>query len=171
MGTDGARNYFEDCLILGRTDYIYGGGIGFFLHCEIRSFGGGWITAPSTPDSQFYGFVFDRCRFTSAGNSPRPGDDGALVALGRPWHRYPKVAVLNSELCDQIDPRGWPTTWNMEYAATSDKLHLYEYNNTGKGAETESRVKWSGVKVLTGGEAAMYTRDKVLEGWNPMHGK
>jgi len=167
MWNDGKRTYFAGCLVLGRTDYIYGGGIGFFENCEIRSFGGGWVTAPSTPDSQSYGFVFHRCNFTYALHSPRSGDDGDSVALGRPWHKYPKVAILNSDLCEHIHPRGWPTIWNMDYAATSDKLHLYEYRNTGKGADMSQRAHWAGLRTLTDQEAAEYTLEKVLHGWNP----
>ena len=113
LWTNGKRSYFENCLIVGRTDYIYGGGIGYFQACEIRSWGGGWITAPSTPQSQKYGFVFNRCRFTYASDSPRTGDDGKLIAIGRPWAQLSQSAILNSVMCEQIHPEGWPTTWNM----------------------------------------------------------
>lgn len=170
---DNKRSYFTNCMILGRTDYIYGGGIAFFQSCEIRSFGGGWITAPSTPESQKYGFVFNECNFTYASNSPREGDDGQPVAIGRPWHKYPKVAILHSEMCAEIHPEGWPTTWNMEYAATSDKLHLYEYKNRGKGADMTNRAKWVGLRNLSSKEAKEYTAIKVLGGtdeWNPKKG-
>ena len=166
----GRRSYFENCLIVGRTDYIYGGGIGYFYRCEIRSWGGGWITAPSTPLSQPYGYVFNECELTYALNSPRGGDDGALVALGRPWNDYPKVTWMNSYMCAEIDPVGWPTTWDMTYAATSTALHLYEYNNHGPGADMSNRANWAGIKALTEEEAANYTIEKVMGGtdnWNP----
>ncbi len=159
---DGMLNFFLNCLIVGRTDYIYGGGIGYFQSCEIRSWGGGWITAPSTPKNQKYGFVFNQCNFTYMSASPRPGDDGKPVAIGRPWHNYPKVAILNSVMCEQMHPEGWPTTWHMEYAATSKDLHLYEYNNTGKGADMSGRAKWAGIKELTKKEAKEYTIRRVL---------
>ena len=55
----------------------------------------------------------------------------------------------------------------MPYADSSDKLHLYEYNNTGKGADMSQRVKWAGLRALTKDEAKYYTIDKVLEGWKP----
>lgn len=167
LGNDRMRNYFVGCLILGRTDYIYGGGIGYFQSCEIRSYGGGWVTAPSTPEAQKYGYVFNQCKFTYTGNSPRKGDDGRKVAIGRPWHNYPKVAILNSDMCEEMHPEGWPTTWHMEYAATSDKLNLYEYNNTGKGADMSMRAKWAGLRALTKEEADDYTLQKVLGDWAP----
>ncbi|MBP1676535.1 MAG: hypothetical protein H6Q20_1094 [Bacteroidetes bacterium] len=127
LWTAGKRSYFYNCLILGRTDYIYGAGIAFFDKCEIRSFGGGWITAPSTPKEQAYGYVFYKCKLTFAKNSPRPKDDSQTVALGRPWHNFPKVAWIQCDMCAEIDPQGWPTTWRMDYADTSSDLHLYEY--------------------------------------------
>ncbi len=168
LWTSGKRSYFENCLIIGRTDYIYGGAIAFFESCEIRSWGGGWITAPSTPKDQTYGFVFNRCRFTYMDNSPRDGDDGRSIAIGRPWHNYPKVAILNSEYCDEMDPLGWPTVWRMEYSATSPDLHLYEYGNTGKRADMSTRSKWAGIRELSAEEASEYTVDKVF-GINPLY--
>ena len=168
LWTSGKRSYFENCLIIGRTDYIYGGAIAYFEGCEIRSWGGGWVTAPSTPKEQAYGFVFNHCRFTYRDNSPRQGDDGRSIAIGRPWHNYPKVAILNSEYCDQMDPLGWPTTWRMEYASSSPDLHLYEYNNSGTRADMSTRAKWAGLREMSAEEAADYTVDKVF-GINPKY--
>lgn len=165
LWTAGMRSYFENCLIVGRTDYIYGGGIGYFQSCEIRSWGGGWITAPSTPKEQKYGFVFNECRFTYADQSPRPGDDGKPIAIGRPWHNYPKVAILNSSMCGEMHPEGWPTTWRMDYAATSADLHLYEYNNNGKGSDMSHRAPWAGIKQMTKEEAKEYSLSKVMGNW------
>lgn len=170
LWTNGKRSYFKNCLVLGRTDYIYGAGIGFFDQCEIRSYGGGWITAPSTPKSQPYGYVFSGCDITYATGSPRNGDDGALVRLGRPWHEYPKVAWLNCAMTEKIHPEGWGDTWNMDYAATSPDLHLYEYNNAGPGADMSGRANWVGIKALNEAEAAAYSPAKVLngnDGWAP----
>ena len=161
---DGKRAYFENCLIVGRTDYIYGGAIAWFENCEIRSWGGGWVTAPSTPREQPYGFVFQRCRFTYASDSPRDGDDGRSIAIGRPWHNYPKVAILDCELCDEMDPLGWPTNWGKPYVETSPDLHLYEYGNRGLRADMGTRAQWTGIRALTPAEAATYTVENVLGG-------
>ncbi|UII26429.1 pectinesterase family protein [Fulvivirga maritima] len=169
---NGKRGYFQNCLIVGRTDYIYGGGIDFFYQCEIRSWGGGWITAPSTQQSQDYGFVFYDCDVTYASNSPRSGDDGASIALGRPWHNYPKVTWIYCNMTSSINPAGWPTTWNMDYAATSSDLELYEYQNTGGGANMSNRANWAGVRALNSSEAPLYERAAVLAGndnWDPLN--
>lgn len=170
LGKDGTRSYFKNCLVLGRTDYIYGGGIGYFDSCEIRSFGGGWITAPSTPKEQAYGFVFYKCKLTYSANSPRNKDDGQSISLGRPWHNYPKVAWINCYMGKEIDPLGWPTIWNMEYAATSKDLHLYEYKNSGAGSDISRRANWAAIRELTSKEKNLYTIKNVLKGhdnWQP----
>lgn len=170
LWSSGKRSYFENCLIIGRTDYIYGAGIAFFQSCEIRSWGKGWITAPSTPLVQPYGFVFYECTISYATNSPRPGDDGQLIRFGRPWHEYPKVAWLFCEMTEMIHPEGWGDTWRMDYASTSTDLHLNEYKNRGAGSVMSGRAKWAGLRELTDNEAANYTVQKVLggtDGWNP----
>ena len=172
--TEGKRSYFYNCLVKGRTDYIYGSGIAYFDTCEIRSYGGGWITAPSTPQDQKFGYVFSRCRLTFITGSPRPKDDTTKIALGRPWHNYPKVAWIGCDMCKEINPLGWPTTWHMEYAATSTDLHLYEYKNTGLGANMNNRISWKGLRAMTDMEAKDYTIQNVLGGndkWNPLNEK
>ena len=170
LWSSGKRSYFENCLVVGRTDYIYGGGIAFFNRCEIRSWGGGWITAPSTPHSQPYGFVFYDCDITYASGSPRAGDDEVKFRFGRPWNDYPKVAWLYCEITGMLNPQGWGDTWNMSYAATSTALHLYEYANTGPGADMSGRASWAGLRALTDEEALNYTVQKVMagsDGWDP----
>ena len=166
-----SRAYFESCMILGRTDYIYGRGVGFFNECEIRSYGGAWITAPSTTINQDYGFVFYKCNLTYQDNSPRNGDDGAKIKFGRPWHEYPKVAWLYCYMPAEIDPLGWGDKWNMAYADTSTDLHLYEWMNTGPGADMSGRANWAGLRSLVDqNEADLYEPEIVLAGsdnWDP----
>ncbi len=167
----GCRTYFKNCLVVGRTDYIYGAGIGYFDECEIRSWGGGWITAPATPKDQEYGFVFYRCDITYDDHSPRDGDDGRPFRMGRPWHEYPKVAWIECEMSGMLHPEGWGDTWRMDYSATSQDLHLYEYGNKGRGADMDGRAEWAGLRELTKSEAQDYTVRKVLSGddhWDPL---
>lgn len=166
----GCRTYFKNCLVVGRTDYIYGAGVGYFEECEIRSWGGGWITAPATPKEQEYGFVFYKCDITYADESPRNGDDGQPFRMGRPWHRYPKVAWIYCEMSEMLHPEGWGDIWRMDYAATSEDLHLYEYGNKGKGADMDDRADWAGLCELPKSEVRNYTVRKVMsgdDGWDP----
>lgn len=166
-----SRAYFKSCMILGRTDYIYGRGVGVFDECEIRSYGGAWITAPSTEATQTYGFVFYKCNLTYQPNSPRNGDDGVKIKFGRPWHEYPKVAWLYCTMPAEIDPLGWGDKWNMAYADTDTRLHLYEWMNTGPGADMSGRANWAGLRAMTDqNEANLYEPKIVLAGsdnWDP----
>ncbi|OOV17303.1 pectinesterase family protein [Flavobacterium sp. LM4] len=166
-----SRAYFKSCMILGRTDYIYGRGIGVFNECEIRSYGGAWITAPSTEATQTYGFVFYKCNLTYQPNSPRLGDDGMKIKFGRPWHEYPKVAWLYCTMPVEIDPLGWGDKWNMAYSDTDTRLHLYEWMNTGPGADMSGRANWAGLRAMAHqNEANLYEPKIVLAGsdnWDP----
>lgn len=167
---NGKRSYVENCLITGRTDYIYGGGTAFLHNCEIRSWGGGYITAPATLLGFEYGLVFNECELTYDWNSPRNFDNGLSIALGRPWNDYPKVAFLYCYMTEKINPLGWPTIWDMPYAPTSPDIHLFEYQNTGPGADTSGRADWVGIRSLTDEEAQNYTMTAVLSGndnWDP----
>lgn len=164
------RSYFKGCLVLGRTDYIYGSGTGYFDGCEIRSYGGGWITAPSTGALQPYGFVFNECALTYAAGSPRMGDDGAKIRLGRPWHNSPKVAWLYCNMCAEIHPDGWGDLWDMDSVVTATSIKLLEYKNTGPGADMTNRVKWATLRAMTDLEALDYNVQKVMKGndnWDP----
>jgi len=164
-----SRAYFKSCLISGRTDYIYGRGIAVFNECEIRSFGGGWITAPSTTITQTYGFVFYKCNLTYKTNGTT--DDGQLIRLGRPWHDYPKVAWLYCSMPAEIHPQGWGDKWDMAYSDTSTDLHLYEWMNTGAGADMSGRANWAGLRAMANQtEANLYEPKIVLAGsdnWDP----
>ena len=171
LWSNGCRTYLKNCLVIGRTDYIYGGGIGYFDECEIRSWGGGWITAPATPQEQEYGFVFYKCDITYDDDSPRNGDDGKPFRMGRPWHRYPKVAWIECDMDRMLHPEGWGDIWRMDYAATSEDLHLYEYGNKGKGADMDGRADWAGLRELEDSEVRDYSVRKVLSGddhWDPL---
>jgi autotransporter-associated beta strand protein len=164
------RTYFKGCLVLGRTDYVYGGGIGYFDGCEIRSYGGGWITAPSTGALQPYGFVFNDCTLTYTSGSPRAGDDGTLIRLGRPWHGSPKVAWLYCNMCAEINPEGWGDTWGMDSVTTAPTIKLLEYKNTGPGADMTNRAKWATLRAMTDVESLDYTVQQVMkgsDGWDP----
>ena len=63
-GEDGqtCRSLYEDCLIEGTTDFIFGPGRCWFENCEIRSKRNSYITAASTFEGEKFGYVFNRCR-------------------------------------------------------------------------------------------------------------
>jgi pectinesterase len=167
------RQYFTNCYIAGRVDFIYGSGTAVFDHCEIHSRNGGHVTAASTPPDRSFGFVFFNCHLT--GDSQpwiNPTNPVAVVAtnkvyadLGRPWRPYASVVYLNCEMDEHIKPAGWNNWGNVTNETTA---RYAEYRSTGLGANPEQRVKWS--KQLTAGEAKAFTVEKMLDGndgWNP----
>ena len=152
---DNGTHYYKNCYIEGDVDFIFGGATAYFEECEIHSLTrssdpDGYITAASTPEGRPYGYVFDRCRFTS--NCPPE-----TVYLGRPWRSFAKTVILRSELGAHIKKEGWHD-WNKEEA---HELTFYaEFENYGPGASPGTRAFWS--HQLTEEEAKVYTKEKVL---------
>ncbi len=81
------RQYFENCLIEGTVDFIFGCGETLFENCEIRSVYDtrniGYAAAPAHPLSQTEGFRFYKCRFTR-----EEGVGDSTIYLARPWRDY-----------------------------------------------------------------------------------
>jgi pectinesterase len=168
------RQYFKDCFVSGRVDFIYGSATAVFDQCEIMSRNRGHITAASTPQNQPYGFVFMNCKLTWDPapwvNVNNPNDSGSSkpdkADLGRPWREYACVAFLRCEMGDHINPLGFVTWVGGEQR---DKTARYsEYKSTGPGASPDTRNKW--VHQLTDDEAKQYTIPNIVGGpdqWDP----
>jgi pectinesterase len=156
------RQYFEECTIAGRTDFIYGEATSWFERCHIHvTQTGGWITAANTPQDQPYGLVFSNCTIT--------GEPGVKEMLGRPWRPFAHTVWLNTRMADVIAPEGW-NNWGKP---DNEKTVRYaEYNSRtldGKPVDLSKRVSWA--KQLNAEEAAQYTISKVLgdiDNWNPV---
>ncbi len=158
------RNYFENCLISGDVDYLFGPSTAFFNRCRIESRllsseSTAFITAASTPSNQEYGYVFYRCDITGEGG------DGSIY-LGRPWRDYAKTAFIECAMDKHIHPEGWDNWGKPKAEAVSSYI---EYGNTGPGAAPGKRVSFS--KQLTNpGIPEYFSYDKVLgghDGWLP----
>jgi len=80
------------------------------------------------------------------------------VYLGRPWRTYAKAVFLNTNLSSAIAPEGWHS-WSKPEA--EQQAFFAEFNNTGEGASTDSRVKWS--NQLSKKQAKKYTKQNVLK--------
>ncbi len=169
------RQYFTNCFIAGRVDFIYGSGTAVFDRCEIHSKNGGYVTAASTPAEHPIGFAFLNCKLTGD-SMPWNQTDGAAqleksevkTYLGRPWRSSASVTFVNCEMQDHIQPVGWHNWGNPTNELTA---RYAEYHSTGPGANPEQRVKWS--KQLTYDAAIDFTIEKILggtDGWKPMLG-
>jgi pectinesterase len=166
------RDYFTNCCIEGRVDFIYGSATVVFDRCEIHSKNGGHVTAANTPKEKPFGFVFINCRLTgdpqpwiSPAGIPANTNSPPKADLGRPWRPYASVTYMNCEMGDHIKPEGWNNWRNSTNELTA---RYAEYNSTGPGANPDNRFKWT--RQLTKEEAVKITVESVLggsDGWNP----
>ena len=128
--------YFEKCLIEGSVDFIFGGGMGYFRDCEIRSRNihkeiNGYVCAPNTPEDREYGFIFDACRFTS-----EEGMEDS-VYLARPWRDHGKCLIIDSDIGPHIRAEGYHD-WDKPHARITSEFK--EYGN--RNQNIENRTEW-----------------------------
>lgn len=158
------RQYYENCLIKGDVDFIFGSATAVFNKCRIYSINrgedpNGYLTAASTSPIQKYGYVFIDCKLETGAAAPQS------VFLGRPWEGFAAVAYINCWMGPHIKAEGWDN-WNKPKYETTARYA--EYGSSGPGGSMEKRVKWA--KQLTAAEAKEYTVEKILageDGWNP----
>jgi len=156
-GRENMRQYFQNCYIEGTTDFIFGPSTVWFEGCSILCKKNSYITAASTPQNIKYGYILNNCKIILA-------DSVTNEYLGRPWRSYAMTLYMNCQLPKGIRAVGWD---NWRSAENEKTARYMEFNNTGEGADTSGRT-WS--KVLTKKEAAEYTVENVLrgfDGWNP----
>jgi pectinesterase len=192
-----SRQYYKNCYIQGDIDFIFGSATAVFQDCEIFSnrLGSGqssFVTAPSTPEGEKYGYVFHNCCLT--------GDaEPQSVYLGRPWRDFAKSAFISCQLGAHISAGGWHN-WDKPWSESTTEFA--EYGCTGPGsangtdfagdtgtgalsysanknvpelphssedhASGSGRVSWS--RQLTAKEAEQYSIERVLsgsDGWRP----
>jgi pectinesterase len=152
------RHYFEDSLITGHVDFIFGAATAFFERCHIHAWRNGYITAASTPGEQRYGFVFSGGKITGESADVR-------TYLGRPWRDFAQVTFLNTEMSEVVRPVGWNNWDRPEREKTS---RFSEFGSTGPGAKASDRAPWA--KPFSAGDAAGTSVTAVLGGpdrWDP----
>jgi pectinesterase len=154
----GKRSYHKDCIIEGTTDFIYGDGIALFEDCTINNRKDSHVTAAKPEAKRDYGYVFRRCQIKR-----HPSETVTNASLGRPWGDNANVVYLECFIGEHIRSDGW-MAWNG--SETYKTAYYAEYKSTGPGAQPEKRLSWT--HQLTDSEAAKYTKEKVLAGWNPV---
>lgn len=165
---DGGRQYFRNCYIEGRVDFIFGRSTAVFEGCTIHSNNGGYVTAARTTPEQKFGYVFIDCTLTGEGDP---------AYLGRPWQwdrgSNAAVAFIRCKMGPHIRPEGW-NPWDLkdkknEHPETVTRYAEYASTDMdGKPLDVSGRVKWS--RQLDEAEASKYTVENVLRGednWQP----
>jgi pectinesterase len=180
---DGGRSWFDQVLVAGNVDFIFGAGNALFTASEIRTRTRGklirphgYITAPSTDIASAYGFTFVDCQLTRELGVP----DNAM-ALGRPWHpsknfedgfyadpgAIGKTVFINTWMDSHVMQEGWGAmsgknkTGEKQYFQP-ESARFFEYKNSGVGALVNEKRR-----QLTQADAKDYTREKILAGWLP----
>ncbi len=152
--TSGSRQYYKDCYIEGTTDFIFGEATAVFQNCVIKNLVNSYIAAASTRPGQKFGYVFLNCKLIADTAAKK-------VFLGRPWRPYAKTVYINTVMGGHILKEGWDNWRNPD----NEKTVLYaEYNSSGPGGNTSSRVKWS--RQLTKAEAEEYTLKNIFSAKN-----
>ncbi|KAJ4419145.1 hypothetical protein N0V82_005158 [Gnomoniopsis sp. IMI 355080] len=132
---DKGRQLYAKSFISGATDFIFGRyAQAWFESCDIESIGPGYITASgreSANSSAIY--VINNAKVTGTNGT-------ASTYLGRPWRQWAQVVFQNSYLSDVVSPAGW-AKWDS--STPTDEVIFQEFNNSGAGANTTSRVAFS----------------------------
>ena len=141
------RSYYKECVIEGRTDYIYAGGTCWFERCTLNCVGGGYITAPE--DLTVYtlaadgttkiwlGFIFNNCEVTKSS-----GVSDKSVVLGRCWGAEKCGSMfLNCQLNNVIKAAGWETMGGND--GTKSYYAEYKSKNGVALADVSQRISWS----------------------------
>lgn len=104
------KQRFENCLIEGTVDFIFGCGNTLFDRCEIRSLNDarsiGYVAAPAHEPIQTEGFLFRDCDFTC-----EPGVAPGSIFLARPWRDYGLASFENCRYGAHIAEEGFDK-WN-----------------------------------------------------------
>jgi len=158
-----ARTYLKNCYIEGDVDFLYGRGTAVFDACTIHSLdrgsdtNNGFVVAPSTKNSNPYGFLITNSTLTS---DAAPG----TVSLGRPWFAssdpdaHPMAVIRDSVLGNHIAVQGWADM--SGHAWTEGRFA--EYNNSGPGAYINEFHP-----QLSPEEAGKFTKEAFLGDWKP----
>jgi len=159
-----ARAYFRNCYVEGDVDFIFGRATAVFDRCHIHSLDrdstpAGYVTAPSTTNTNPYGLLFTRCRFTS--DAP-----AGSVFLGRPWHPSQDPAAVGQTIIREsvIGPHIGPAAWSDFGTWPWREARFAEYRNFGQGA-----IVSPDRPQLTRAEAARYTAATYLRGTDDWH--
>ncbi|XP_011048630.1 PREDICTED: pectinesterase-like [Populus euphratica] len=145
------RQFFINCLIAGTVDFIFGNAAAVFQDCDIHarrpdSGQKNMVTAQGRTDpNQNTGIVIQKSRI-GATSDLLPVQSSFPTYLGRPWKEYSRTVIMQSSITDVIQPAGWHE-WSGSFALST--LFYAEYQNSGAGAGTSSRVTWEGYRVIT----------------------
>ncbi|RZM17617.1 MAG: T9SS type A sorting domain-containing protein, partial [Pedobacter sp.] len=162
LGNSIGRAYFKNSYLEGNVDFIFGRQTVVFDQCTTYiNRNNSVVTAPSTEASTKFGFVFLDCNLTvpTAGTLDFNGTAISNFHFGRAWQNAPKAAFIRTVTPAMLNPIGWTTPINGPLPVT-----FVEYGNTGDGATPERLVqRGNGGTVLTQTQSLVYTVENVFK--------
>ncbi|XP_058077240.1 pectinesterase-like [Magnolia sinica] len=172
--THSLRQFYRNCDIYGTVDFIFGNAAVLFQNCNIyprlpMQGQTNVVTAQGRTDpNQNTGISIHNCKVIAAAELASSGGS-TKTYLGRPWKEYSRTVYIQSFLDGLIDPTGW-LPWSGDFALST--LYYAEYNNSGPGSGTGSRVPWPGYHVINASDASNFTVSNFLLGdnWIPSSG-
>nr|XP_043638426.1 probable pectinesterase/pectinesterase inhibitor 41 [Erigeron canadensis] len=160
------RQFYRECDIYGTVDFIFGNAAAVFQNCNIyprlpMSGQFNAITAQGRTDpGQNTGTSIQRCNIRAADDLA--ASNGTTVTyLGRPWKEYSRTVYMQSYMDSLITPAGW-SIWSGDFALNTS--YYAEFNNSGPGSDTSSRVTWPGFHVIDATEAVNFTVSTFILG-------
>ncbi|XP_027335389.1 pectinesterase 2-like [Abrus precatorius] len=165
------RQFYRECDVYGTVDFIFGNAAVVFQNCNLFARNPpnkvNTITAQGRTDpNQNTGISIHNSKVIAASDL-KPVQISVKTYLGRPWQQYSRTVFMKTYLDSLINPIGW-LEWSGNFALST--LYYGEYMNTGPGASTANRVKWSGYHVITSAsEASKFTVGNFIGGnsWLP----
>ncbi|KAK1398851.1 Pectinesterase [Heracleum sosnowskyi] len=168
------RQFYRECDIYGTVDFIFGNAAVVLQNCNIyprlpldKQFNA--ITAQGRSDpNQNTGISIQNCNITPA-DDLASSDGTTQTYLGRPWKEYSRTIYMQSFMDSFINPDGW-REWSGDFALNTS--YYAEFNNTGPGSNTSSRVTWTGFHIIDDTDAANFTVSNFILGdnWIPQSG-
>jgi len=168
VSNGGDQAYFQDSLIQGNVDYVWGSGTVYFNNCEIRSVyrgssPNGYICQPRN-DAAHNGIAFVDCQLTGSGGSfntqylTRNNSKDSAPAS--------QTVFINCMMSTNINPVGWYLDGSSDPAG----LRFCEYQSTDLTGtnllDVSQRPSWS--RQLTASEAAdVRDLSTWFSGWVP----
>ncbi|KAI9399768.1 hypothetical protein POPTR_002G145700v4 [Populus trichocarpa] len=160
------RQFYRDCHIYGTIDFIFGNAAVVLQNCDI------FVRKPNENQknvivAQGRKGPDENTGISIQGSRIRPAPDFIGVKniptfLGRPWRKYSRTVIFETDIDGFIDPAGW-LPWDGSVHLNT--LFYAEYNNIGCGASTEHRAKWPGFHVFKSWkEASPFTVNKFIKG-------
>lgn len=130
-----SRQYFQDDVIEGAVDFVFGDALAWFERAELRGVDRSQVTITAQSRStlnQLSGYVFNDCVVT-ANSSVK------TISLGRPWGDFATVSYVGCRLDSRVLPQGF-TEWQGERRLPTARYLIA--NARGAGAISKYREAW-----------------------------